>query len=88
MMAFREILMNAIEHGARFQPDKVVEVAAVHTARAIVFYVHDPGSGFSRETIPHAADRIPRTRPSSISNCANSRACGQADLGFWSPRGS
>jgi anti-sigma regulatory factor (Ser/Thr protein kinase)/ActR/RegA family two-component response regulator len=55
MMAFREILMNAMEHGAGFRPGKVIDVAAVHTARSIVFYVHDPGSGFRWETIKHAA---------------------------------
>ncbi len=55
MMAFREILMNAMEHGAGFRPGKVIDVAAVHTARSIVFYVHDPGSGFRWETLQHAA---------------------------------
>lgn len=63
MMAFREILMNAIEHGAEFQPNKVVEVAAVHTERAIVFYVHDPGAGFRWEAIPHAAVSNPPDAP-------------------------
>jgi len=55
MMAFHEILMNAIEHGAEFRPGKVIDVAAVHTKRAIVFYVHDPGSGFRWESLEHAA---------------------------------
>jgi anti-sigma regulatory factor (Ser/Thr protein kinase)/ActR/RegA family two-component response regulator len=55
MLAFREILMNALEHGAAFHPSKLVEVAAVHTERAIVFYVRDPGSGFRSDEIPHAA---------------------------------
>ena len=55
MLAFREILMNALEHGARFHPSKVVDVIAVHTQRAIVFYVRDPGSGFKWDDIPHAA---------------------------------
>ncbi len=55
MMAFREILLNAIEHGGGFQPDKVVDVTAIHTARAIVLYVHDPGAGFRWEGIPHSA---------------------------------
>jgi DNA-binding NarL/FixJ family response regulator len=63
MMAFREILMNAIEHGAEFQPGRVIEVAAVHTARAIVFYVHDPGAGFRWEAIPHAAVSNPEDAP-------------------------
>jgi anti-sigma regulatory factor (Ser/Thr protein kinase)/ActR/RegA family two-component response regulator len=55
MMAFREILMNAIEHGAEFRPGKLIDVAAVHTQRSIVFYVHDPGSGFRWEGLEHAA---------------------------------
>jgi DNA-binding NarL/FixJ family response regulator len=63
MLAFREILMNAIEHGADFHPAKVVEVAAVRTQRAIVFYVHDPGSGFRWDAIPHAAVANPADAP-------------------------
>jgi len=63
MMAFREILMNAIEHGAGFQPNKVIEVAAVHTERAVVFYVRDPGPGFRFERIPHAAVSNPNDDP-------------------------
>jgi len=63
MMAFREILMNAIEHGAEFCPGKVIDVAAVHTARAIVFYVHDPGPGFRWEGMAHAAITNPPEDP-------------------------
>jgi anti-sigma regulatory factor (Ser/Thr protein kinase) len=63
MMAFREILMNAIEHGAEFHPEKVVEVAAVHTQRAIVFYVRDPGAGFRWDEIQHAAVSNPMNEP-------------------------
>lgn len=63
MMAFREILLNAIEHGAEFHPAKVVEVAAVHTQRAIVFYVRDPGEGFRLDAIPHAAIANPPEEP-------------------------
>ena len=53
--AFREILLNAMEHGAGFSPDKVVEVTAARTARAIVYHVRDPGPGFSRDDLGHAA---------------------------------
>ena len=63
MFAFREILMNAIEHGADFHPSRVVEVAAVHTQRAIVFYVRDPGDGFRFDNIPHAAVSNPPDEP-------------------------
>src|SRR5450631_2510227 len=65
MLAFREVLMNAMEHGAKFDPEKVVEVAAVRTARATVFYVHDPGAGFRLAAIPHAAVSNPPDDPTS-----------------------
>jgi anti-sigma regulatory factor (Ser/Thr protein kinase)/DNA-binding NarL/FixJ family response regulator len=55
MLAFREILLNAMEHGAAFNRHKVVEVSAVRTERTIVFYVRDPGAGFRRDAIAHAA---------------------------------
>jgi anti-sigma regulatory factor (Ser/Thr protein kinase) len=55
MQAFREILMNAMEHGAAFNPEQVVEVTAVRTNRAMVFYVRDPGAGFRRESLAHVA---------------------------------
>ena len=53
--AFREILLNAIEHGAGFDSDLTVEVAALRTQRSIVYYFRDPGPGFNRERLPHAA---------------------------------
>jgi anti-sigma regulatory factor (Ser/Thr protein kinase)/CheY-like chemotaxis protein len=55
MFAFREVLMNAMEHGGGFDPDLVVEVSAVRTERTLVFYVRDPGPGFDVEEVPHAA---------------------------------
>ena len=48
MLAFREVLINAMEHGAGFDPDQVVEVSAVRTERAIVYHFRDPGRGFDR----------------------------------------
>ena len=55
MFAFREILLNAMEHGGGFDPGLVVEVAAVRTQRTIVYYVKDPGAGFDSSQLPHAA---------------------------------
>ena len=55
MQALREILLNAMEHGAAFNPEQVVEVTAVRTDRTMVFYVRDPGAGFRHETLDHAA---------------------------------
>jgi anti-sigma regulatory factor (Ser/Thr protein kinase) len=55
LQALREILLNAMEHGAAFNPDQSVEVTAIRTARAMVFRVRDPGAGFRQEAISHAA---------------------------------
>jgi anti-sigma regulatory factor (Ser/Thr protein kinase) len=63
MEAFREILLNAMEHGAAFNPDQVVEVTGVHTKRALVFYVSDPGAGFRRESLTDAAIANPSDDP-------------------------
>jgi anti-sigma regulatory factor (Ser/Thr protein kinase) len=65
MQAFREILLNAMEHGAAFNPEQVVEVTAVRTARAMVFYVRDPGAGFRRESLTHAAIANPADDPAA-----------------------
>jgi DNA-binding NarL/FixJ family response regulator len=63
MQAFREILLNAMEHGAAFNPEQVVEVTGVRTKRALVFYVRDPGAGFRRESLTHAAIANPADDP-------------------------
>ena len=65
MLALREILLNAMEHGAAFNPEQVVEVTAIRTARSYVFYVHDPGAGFRRELISHAAIANPEDDPAA-----------------------
>jgi anti-sigma regulatory factor (Ser/Thr protein kinase)/ActR/RegA family two-component response regulator len=65
MQAFREILLNAMEHGAAFNPEQVVEVTAVRTVRSMVFYVRDPGAGFRRESLTHAAIANPADDPTA-----------------------
>ena len=53
--AFRELLINAIEHGGRLDPDQKVEVACIRLTRAILYYIRDPGKGFSFADLAHAA---------------------------------
>ena len=65
MRAVREILLNAMEHGAAFNPEQVVEVTAVRTRRAMVFYVRDPGAGFRCESLTHAAIANPADDPAA-----------------------
>lgn len=55
MAAFRELLLNAMEHGAGFDADKTIQVTAARTARAIVFHFRDPGNGFDPTDLQHAA---------------------------------
>jgi anti-sigma regulatory factor (Ser/Thr protein kinase)/CheY-like chemotaxis protein len=54
LTAFREVLLNAMEHGGGFDPDQVIEVTAAKTARAIVYHFRDPGQGFDPAALPHA----------------------------------
>jgi len=55
MTAFREMLVNAMEHGAGFDRAKVIEVTAARTERAIVYHFRDPGNGFNRDDLAHVA---------------------------------
>jgi anti-sigma regulatory factor (Ser/Thr protein kinase) len=61
--AFREILMNAIEHGAGLDPSKKIHVSYVRTRRMIIYYVRDPGEGFSFDALPQAAVSNPPGDP-------------------------
>jgi anti-sigma regulatory factor (Ser/Thr protein kinase) len=63
LQALREILLNAMEHGAAFNPEQVVEVTAIRTGRAMVFRVRDPGAGFRQESLDHAAFANSSTDP-------------------------
>jgi CheY-like chemotaxis protein/anti-sigma regulatory factor (Ser/Thr protein kinase) len=53
--AFRELLINAIEHGGKLDAEKRVEVAYVRLSGVVLYYVRDPGKGFSFESLSHAA---------------------------------
>ena len=68
LVSLREILLNAIEHGAAFNPEQMIEVTAIRTRRSFVFYVHDPGSGF-RPELP-GIDRIANPLDGLIANLA------------------
>ena len=63
MVAFREMLMNAMEHGAGFDPEKVITVTAIRTERAIVYYFRDPGSGFTPAQLERSALSNPDDDP-------------------------
>lgn len=61
--AFRELLMNAIEHGGKNDPRKRVRTSLLRTKRAIIVHIADPGVGFSLDFLPHAAISNPEDSP-------------------------
>jgi CheY-like chemotaxis protein/anti-sigma regulatory factor (Ser/Thr protein kinase) len=49
--AFREVMLNAMEHGGRFDPREFVEVCYLKSKRMVMCRVKDPGEGFSLQEI-------------------------------------
>ena len=62
-MAFRELLLNAMEHGGGLDPKSYVEVEYVHARRMISCKISDPGAGFTLDEISHAAIANPPEDP-------------------------
>lgn len=62
-LAFREMLLNAIEHGGKFDPTKHVEIGYVRARHMVTCRISDPGEGFTLDEIPHAAVANPVEDP-------------------------
>jgi anti-sigma regulatory factor (Ser/Thr protein kinase)/ActR/RegA family two-component response regulator len=62
-MAFREMLLNAMEHGGNFDPNKYVEVCYVRTKHVVMARIKDPGDGFTLDEVRHAAIANPPDDP-------------------------
>ena len=54
-MAFRELLLNAVEWGGQLDPNRKVRIAHVRSSRMLMYRVADPGPGFSFRNLAHAA---------------------------------
>ncbi len=54
-MAFRELILNAMEHGGKLDPQSSIEVEYVRAQRMISCRISDPGPGFTLDEITHAA---------------------------------
>jgi anti-sigma regulatory factor (Ser/Thr protein kinase) len=61
--AFREMLLNAIEHGGRLDPNQYVEIEYVRARHMVTCHIIDPGPGFTLDEIPHAAIANPSDDP-------------------------
>jgi anti-sigma regulatory factor (Ser/Thr protein kinase) len=71
------VLLNAMEHGAGFDPEKVVEVAAVRTERTLVYYFKDPGPGFDVH-----APKMVASEDDPITHLSEREAIGKRAGGF------
>jgi CheY-like chemotaxis protein len=62
-LAFRELLLNAIEWGGKLDPNRKVRIAYVRSSRILLYRVADPGPGFNFKALPHAAVGQPTGEP-------------------------
>ena len=62
-LAFREMLLNAMEHGGNFDPEKYVEICYVRTRHMVMARIKDPGDGFTLDEVRHAAIGNPPDDP-------------------------
>ncbi len=61
--AFREMLLNAMEHGAGFDAHQYVEISYVRGRHIVMCRLKDPGKGFALDEIQHAAIANPPDDP-------------------------
>lgn len=61
--SFRELLLNAVEWGGQFDPNRKVRIASVRSPRMLMFRIADPGPGFSFSGLSHAAVGQPESDP-------------------------
>lgn len=62
-LAFRELLLNAVEWGGKLDPNRKVRIAHVRSSRMLLYRVADPGPGFSFNDLAHAAVGQPAEEP-------------------------
>jgi len=62
-LAFRELLLNAIEWGGKLDPNRKVRIAYLRTPRLLLYRIADPGAGFRFEDLDHSALSNPTGQP-------------------------
>lgn len=62
-MAFRELLLNAIEWGGQLDPNRKVRIAYLRTQRLLLYRIADPGAGFRFNQLEHSALANPPGEP-------------------------
>lgn len=79
-LASREMLLNAIEHGGKFDPNQRVEIGYIRARHMVTCRITDPGSGFTMDEIPHASVANPHDDP--VRHLAYREAQGMRPGGF------
>jgi anti-sigma regulatory factor (Ser/Thr protein kinase)/ActR/RegA family two-component response regulator len=79
-VAFREMLMNAIEHGGNLDPSQHVLISYVRARHAVICRIKDPGQGFSLDALKHAATSNPTEDP--LSHIQHRKAQGMRAGGY------
>jgi anti-sigma regulatory factor (Ser/Thr protein kinase)/CheY-like chemotaxis protein len=79
-MAFREMLLNAMEHGGKLDRNEWVRVSRVRTHRSLVYHMEDPGVGFSRSALEHSA--VGNSNGSPLEHLEIRKAAGMRVGGF------
>src|SRR5262249_26305545 len=54
-LAFRELLLNAVEWGGKLDPNRKVRIAYVRSTRILLYRIADPVPGFNFKGLAHAA---------------------------------
>ena len=62
-MAFRELVLNAVEWGGKLNPNRKVRIAYVRSSRILLYRIADPGPGFNFKGLDHAAVGQPAEEP-------------------------
>ena len=61
--ASREMLLNAMEHGGKFDPERRIEIAYLRARYVVLIRIKDPGEGFSFQENPDSAANNPPDDP-------------------------
>ncbi|HEY7449595.1 MAG TPA: response regulator [Vicinamibacterales bacterium] len=61
--ALRELVLNAMEWGGRFDPTRKVRIAYLRASRMLMYRIADPGPGFDIDDLPHSAIGQPSGDP-------------------------
>ena len=59
-IASREMMLNAMEHGGKFDPERRIEIAYLRARHVVLIRIKDPGEGFSlKDDLDTAANNPP-----------------------------